>query len=74
MQLCLHIAANVNSYYVRNKKFKSRRHLLSTTFFALLKRRTFNRSVAAKYTTISGFGFQEGAANITSIEVQTGIQ
>jgi hypothetical protein len=74
MLLCLHIAANVNSYSVRNKKFKRRRHLLSTTVFILLNRRTLNRSVAAKYTTISGFWFQAGAATTTVIEMQTGIQ
>lgn len=46
---------------------------MGATVFVSLNRRTFNRSVAAKYTTISCFWFQAGAAAITFIEMQTGI-
>lgn len=46
---------------------------MGATAFVSLNSWTFNRSVATKYTTISGFRFQAGSATITFIEIQTGI-
>lgn len=46
---------------------------MGATVFVSLNSRTLNRSVAAKYTTISGFWFHTGAATITVIEIQTDI-